>query len=293
MIFLGLAEAEKISAIERYMQGRDINKVVILSPERFEFDWSPPEAEWLEWSQIIEYKPFYRLLQEIDRRTLVVINECLRKQNRSDLTYNCIRHYLNQTGHQVVFQYLPIIDGREDFMILFDFDTESRWRRTRFDHVDLTGSEIRAQAVTPKLTRVIEPTTEPERRAYERKKANLFDGLGAKDPHTLPRNLYLQTGKTRLRRIDPGKRYAGRNNRFKLENLTTYREAGPEPIHGVFELPHNHIDFNDFLAVTRARELDVLSTDLPVDQFYWDRYQSWIKELGYVYAAIQQNQECS
>ena len=71
--------------------------------------------------EIIQYKFYYRLLQEIGKDTLLVVNECLRMQNRYDLTYNCLRLFLQQTPHALVFQYLPIIDTIADFMVLFDF----------------------------------------------------------------------------------------------------------------------------------------------------------------------------
>lgn len=289
MIYLGLHPPAKIRAIEEYIAAHSVKSVVVISPERFFFDWSPPSGEWLEWRQVIEYKPFYRLLQEIDQRTLVVINECLRKQNRYDLTYNCIRHYLNQAGHQLIFQYLPIIDGRDDFMVLYDFDTQSRWKRTKFDHADFNEASIQVNRASPEFIPVDATATAQERLAYARKREQLFKGLGAKDPHTLPRNLYLQTGKIRLRSIDAGKQYIGRNNRFTLPNLSTYREFVAGPVHGVFELPHNHIDFNDFAYLSGVHALDVLRADLPVDHFYWNRYQDWLKELDYAYAAIQQD----
>ena len=96
MIRLGLSDDEKRACVARYRSEHGIGKVFILSPARFVF--ACEDSEQIEWAQIIQYRHFYRLLQEIDRSTLVVVNECLRTQNRSDLTYNCIRHFLQQIG---------------------------------------------------------------------------------------------------------------------------------------------------------------------------------------------------
>ena len=63
------------------------------------------DDEFIEWADIIEYRYYYRLLQEIGSKTLVVVNECLRTQARHDLTYNCMRLFLNQTDHRLIFQY--------------------------------------------------------------------------------------------------------------------------------------------------------------------------------------------
>jgi len=125
MIRLGYDDAAKDATITAYCAAHAIRKVFVLSPAKFRFSCSTPH-EIVEWADIIEYRFYYRLLREIDQSTLIVINECLRTQNRHELAYNCIPLFLQQTGHQVVFQYLPLIESPEDFMILFDFDTRSQ-----------------------------------------------------------------------------------------------------------------------------------------------------------------------
>lgn len=287
MIRLGFSVDEKIQTITDYIARHGITKTVIISPARFQFDWIPPCGEWLEWRQVIEYQPFYRLLQELDARSLLVINECLRTKNRYDLTYNCIRHYLNQAGHQLIFQHFPLIDGREDFMILYDFETRSRWKRFHFDDVDLREADIHIHRMEPAFTPIDVPASSVDVQRYQEAKNRLFAALGQKDPHTLPRNLYLQTGKLRLEKMDPAKRYLGRNNRFQLPNMITYRGSDAAPIHAIFEWPHNHIDLNDALTLTRCRALEVLRANLPVDQWYWTRYHTWREGLLATYTALQ------
>jgi hypothetical protein len=286
MIRLGLDRAAKDAEITRYCAEHPIRNTFILSPSKYRFQCSSP-CEWVEWAEIIEYKFFYRLLQEIGNDSLVVVNECLRDQDRSCLTYNCIRHFLQQAGHQIVFQYLPIIDTEADWMILFDFDTRSRWKREKWRPEFRSETEIVAAEVPLALREVKVPTDAKTRDAYAKEKRKLIDRIGLKDPHTIPRNLYLMSGKARLGQVVDWQQYVGRNNRFKLPNLQTYRELeyGRNP-YTVFEFCHNFIDFADFLALSRQTSLDVLVADLKVDRWYFDRYQQWLGRLRAVYSAI-------
>lgn len=293
MIILGYSTSEKCSKINEYVRDNDINKIVILSPIKFIFPYrSGAPLEWLEYKDIIEYKPFYRLLQEIDNRTLVVVNECLRTQNRNDLTFNCIRHYLNQTRHQLVFQFLPIIDGKEDFMTLFDFDTRSQWKRHPFDPGLLEGSQIFVNEVPISFDVLEVEALQKTKKLYNTKKAEFFDGLGLKDPHTIPRNLYLIGGKERGA-VAGSSATLARNQRLQMERCHTYKEASyPSRPYFVVDLPHNHIDFNDVVTLSGQSGFPVASTDLKVDKWYISRYQKWKEELDYVYSVLQQNQKC-
>lgn len=291
MIVLGYSTLEKSSKIDEYVQANDIDKIVILSPRKFMFPFcSTLPFEWLEYKDIIEYKPFYRLLQEINKRTLVVVNECLRTQNRNDLTFNCIRHYLNQTTHQIVFQFLPIIDGINDFMTLFDFDTRSQWKRYPFDAGLLERSQVVAKEIPISFDVVRVEASQKTKSLYCRKKAELFSGLGLKDPHTIPRNLYLIGGKERSEAAGNLPALA-RNQRLQLD-CQTYKEGSyPSQPYFVVDMPHNHIDFNDMVTLSGQSRFSVAATDLKVDQWYISRYQKWKEELDHVYAVLQQNQK--
>jgi hypothetical protein len=284
-ICLGFSAEEKLEKIERYRKEHGIAHCVVLSPARFALD--APDAESIEWAEIIQYKFFYRLLQEIDHRTLIVINECLRTQNRHDLTYNCIRHYLNQTRHQLIFQHLPIIDTIDDFMILVDFETRSRWRRERFQRDFLRGLVLEAKPIDLKLCPLTLPADDRLREKYDAEKRKLFDNIGLKDPHTIPRNLHLLGGSRKLQAVRPDAHYLGRNNRFKLDNLSTFKDYAPRPsiqALTVFEPPHNFIDFSDAVTLSRQERFDVLTTDLPVDRWYMERYTDWTRRIEDAYA---------
>jgi hypothetical protein len=286
MIALGQTDTEKRALIAEKAEAMDAKKIVIISPERFIFEFNHPiEFEWLEWADAIEYSPFYRLLQEIDRRTLVVINEGLRTQNRNDLTYNCIRHYLNQCGDQLIFQYLPQIDTREDFCTLYDFDTQSKWKRYKFNAIDLEEAQITGRRIDINFTPIITDVSDSEYIEYVKYRQKLFSELGNKDPDTLPRNLYLYTGKFRIRAADKiGGQLVGRNKRFQKKGVTTYSEPGDGP-YAIFEFPHRFIDFSDFIYRAEGN-FDVLVSRTEVDRWYMDRYERWLERLDETYANI-------
>ena len=145
MICIGYNNHQKCKQIKHYISQNDIRKIYVFCPEKMQSNLLI-NAEYISYKNIIEYEYFYRLLQEIDQYTLLIIDECLRTQNRNDLTYNCLRHFINQSGHILVFQYLPMIDSVEDFMILFDFDSKSQWKREKFS-VDIIKKSTRSRKV--------------------------------------------------------------------------------------------------------------------------------------------------
>ena len=289
MICLGLDDAGKDAVVRRYCDEHGIRKVFLLTPERFRPALAV-EVETVTWPDIIEYRFFYRLLQEVGRDTLVIVNECLRTQNRYDLTYNCIRHFLNQTPHQIVFQYLPLIDTVEDFMILFDFDTRSRWKRERFSP-GLLGEATIEVAPVPVQLRPVPVSASPRiHYLYAQEKVALLAAVRGdpeKDPHLIPRNLLLVSGKAKLPRVVPGRRYIGRNNRFKLPNLETYREVAGAGPWTVFEFCHNFIDFADFLAVSRQVDVEVMVADTKAEHWYLQRFIDWTRRLADAYATLR------
>lgn len=310
MIYLGYSSAEKQRIVADYCAAHAIRQTVVIAPDRFPL--AIEGADPVRYADVIMYITFYRLLQAIERDTLIVLHECLRTQNRYDLAYNCIRNYLNHTRHCLVFQTLPQIDGPEDFMILFDFVTQSRWKRRHFD-ADLIHSEteVHVREWPLAFTRIDVPTADATRRKYERDRARLFDGLGARDPHALPRNLYLIGGKDKAAYIAahrpmPDKaghtvdqldlfgemparqRYVARNKRLNHGLVVTYDEIEPGQSYTVIELPHRFIDWCDFVTYTGQAASDVLVADLKVDQWYFDRYQKWQARIHDTYASLRQ-----
>lgn len=292
-IYIGLDDTEKQQVIADYCAGNAIRRVVVIAPDRFSL--IVPGADQVRYADVIMYVTFYRLLQEIDQHTLVVLNECLQTQNRYDLTYNCIRNFLNQTSHQLVFQYLPQIDERDDFMTLFDWDTRSRWKRRPFDP-GLIARESRVVVYdrAPTFIGVPVPTAEATRQRYAAEREKLFATLGARDPHIIPRQLALIGGRDKASYIDAqalplfgaAQPCVARNDRLKRPGIVAYEAAQPGVAYSIIELPHRFLDFVHFLTTTRQAACDVLVADLPVDRWYLGRYQEWSERICHLCKSI-------
>ena len=294
MIYIGYADKQKRAEIANYRAQNSIRKIVVISAD--EFPLQVPGTDQVKYSDVIMYVTFYRLLQEIDKDTLVVLNECLRTQNRYDLAYNCIRNFLNQTTHQLIFQQLPQIDTQDDFMILFDWDTRSRWKRRPFDPFLIAQeSKVTVRPLPVGFHRIDIPTSEKTRSKYKQEREKLFRDLGNKDPHTLPRNLYLLGGADKMAHIDANntplfgtdsRQYVARNKRLNSDQIVTYDEVQAGQEYTVLELPHRFIDYSDFIQRTGQATADVLVADLKVDQWYFQRYQEWSERVHATYASL-------
>lgn len=274
VIRIGCRRADKEAVVRDFMGECGASRLVIVTPAKLSFPCSL-NAETIFWEQVIKYKTFYRLLQEINLDTLVVVNECLRTQERSCLHYNCIRHYLQQAGHALVFQWLPLIDQPDDCMILLDFATRSRWRREAFRPEFFGDVKLLVEDRSPELAAVPIALTQREQTAYTETRDKLFAGIGLKDPHTLPRQLHLVSGRAKLRAVDRACRYVGRNDRFKIGCLTFKEDDYPDPPYTSFEFPHSFIDFADFLSLSGQQSVKSLVADAKADQWYLARYQAW------------------
>lgn len=290
MIHLGLDGAAKDAAVTAYCAAHGVRRVVVFSPAKYRRPCSFPAHEHVEWAEIILYKFYYRLLQDVDGSTLLVVDECLRAQNRHDLTYNCLRLFANQTPHVLVFQYLPLIDAWDDFAVLFDLVTRSRWKREKVGGALLREARVRVEPVRLELRPVEVKVDDRTRAAYAREKEKLLAqvrGDPGKDPHVIPRNLLLVGGRAKLAHVDPTRAYLGRNDRFKLPNLETYREPSyPRAPYTVFELPHGFLDLVDVLALSRQASFDVLVADLKADRWYLERFRAWAERLREAYRTL-------
>jgi hypothetical protein len=237
------------------------------------------------YKETIMYRTFYPLLEEIDESYLLVMNECMRTQNRSELTYNCIAKYTNQTPHRIVFEYFPFIAEERDFMILLDFSDSQRHKGQGFSDIDLGSIDVRCVRRRFTLTeRLVEPMPIGASEAYEEQKEKLFAQLGNKNPDTIPRNLHVWTGRYKRDAIDPDQQYIARNDRYKLPNVTTYKNAQPGVDYKLIDMPHRRLDFNDFLRRTGQTDLVYLSTGFNIDRVYINNFREWAARLEGFYA---------
>lgn len=281
MIRIGLSYEKKQQVIEQYLSLHGIQKIKIFYPEKFPLPFQ--QAEHVESADIIMYKVFYRLLEEIGNDTLLVFNECLRTQKRSDLTYNCAHHYCNQTEHKIIFEHFPFIEDRQDFMILLDLQNKGRYKGKSFFWDFLRDEDVQVEPVRLSLSAISVPITDNQRQQYERKKQQLFSDLRTGDPDTIPRNLHVLAGNFKKQAIDPSLRYIARNERFKLPEVVTYKKAEVGD-YIIIDFPHRCIDFNDFLKKSNITDIRYITTNLKVDWYYEDKLRAWIERLGEFYA---------
>ena len=194
-IYIG--EFDKAKIINEYISNNKIDKVYIIGDD-ISIDFENKEN--IKFSDTIMYKYFYRLLQEINKDSLIVLNECLKKQNRYDLTYNCIRRYMLQTDHRLIFNYFPIIKEQEDFMILYDMLQNNPFLKEPYKYItEFENVEVGKVVFEVNKTDVVLPDEcETE---YESEKENLI-GKVNKDPDIIPRGLLRFSEKKKPKNYD-------------------------------------------------------------------------------------------
>lgn len=294
MLVIGANDAAKADVFETYVREHGITKVFVISPDRFAPPFAPQAVTtpdevdgrrgvYIKWPEHIEYRYYYKVIQQADANTLLVLNEVLRGKHRTMLNFNCIRTFLRHVPHKLIFQYLPVIDELADVMALVDFETGSRWWDRSFEPGMVAELDMKMSFAPIEIVPVRVPVDEKTRAAYAREKTKLLEEVRSdpdKDPHNIPRNLYLVSGKAKQRHVEPGKRYVGRNNRLKVPGLETYRDVVDEGQRVVLELPHSFLDMTDFLTVSRQSRIEVLVADTKVDDWYLRRYQDWAQRVN-------------
>lgn len=288
MIRVGLNRKEKQKVIDDYCKDKNFKKIFVLFYKKFKPNYKANcEIEYIEWTDIIMYKFFYRLLEEIDNDTLIIVDELMRTQNRSELTYNCAHHYLNQTSHKIIFEYFPFIEDVSDAMILLDFQNKGKYKGKSFDYEFIYKEDFKVKPIKIDFQVDLRPVNELQKQLYEREKEKEFKNLGNSDPDILPRRLHLFVGKFKQQYLEKDKLYVARNKRFKQDNVITYKEVLTNRENRnriIIDFPYRQIDFNDFLKVTGIEKVKFISTGLPVDNYYENKFKDWLSRLEEFYA---------
>lgn len=287
MILIGLTEKQKQDEIRRYVEKNSVKHVIVFSPQKFLMELpklGDVPIEQIEYKEVIMYRTFYPLLERIDQDYLLVVNEFMRTSNRSDLTYNCLRHYLNQCGHQIVFEYFPFIADPAEFMILLDFDTKSKHKGSGFE--DRMLDEEYVLCSNRHISLNVEKVGLPDgaKDEYEKRKEELFKDLGKRDPDTVPRELHAFCGRWKKPFIRPELAYVSRNGRYNLPNVTTYPNVERGVQYILLDFQHRRLAMNDFLRKTQESNLTFLSTGLSVDEYYVKEFYAWLARLESFYA---------
>ena len=174
-IYIGQQDKQKI--VNDYLANHDIEKVYVFGDDL-------GIGENISFADLIEYKYYYRLLQEVNAKSLVIINECLRRTNRYELTYNCIRRYLMNKPHRIIFNYLPIKENEEDFAILHDFSIDNPFLKDKYEWItDFSNVEVGEVEIDIQVQQIT--VDEKWLPLYEEEKEKIFNS-SYKNPQTIP-----------------------------------------------------------------------------------------------------------
>jgi len=282
MILLGQKTENKYNLINNQITSTT-DRIFVLS-NSFIGEFNIP-FEVVSYKQLIEYAYYYRIIEETTQNTLIVIDEPLFTSNRSDLTYNCIRVFLNSTKHTLIFSYLPISNEAKDLAILLDFDTQSKYKYIEFESFPMDKPKIKSIKIdyTFKFDRVI--TSEKDKLEYEDIKNKIISNLGNKKPDVIPRELQLKASKFKKHKITDGI-YLFRNGRYKIKNSSTFRKIQSDKQHVIFDMPFSISDLIRFLKTTYQTEVTFLTSDLKIDLYFENKMKTFKKELDYAYSKI-------
>lgn len=144
------------------------------------------ESETITFKESIMYKYYFRWLSEINSNSILVLNNILKKQQRNCLEYNCIRYYCKQAGEVIVFNDFPLIQQKEDFMILYDMiQLDPFWKREYDDIKHFDNTYINSKIEVNKTDIKIDEKYVSE---YKRLKEKTIASV-KKDPDIIPRRL--------------------------------------------------------------------------------------------------------
>lgn len=280
-----MSQREKQKEIDNYLSTNNIKKVYCFYFKHFPYIYKTDcDVEYIEYADIEMYKFFYRLLEEIGNDSLIIMDECMRTQNRSELIYNCAHHYLNQTPHKIIFEYFPVIETKDDFMILLDFLNKGKYKGKSFDYLFLQQEDIKIKPHKVKMNLIPVEVTEAEQAKYDAKKEYLFANLGNKDPDTVPRSLQLFAGDLKKKKVKPELKYVARNKRFKLDNVFAYDDIAGRGEYIVIDTHYRRLNMNDFLKRTGMEKIKYLCTTLSIDNVIIKEFSEWKARLDAIYA---------
>ncbi len=180
-----IGECDKNRIVLDYIKNKEIDKIFVIGDE-LNID-TDIEVEIIPFSKCFWFIYYYRLPNEINKKSLIILNESLRKQNRYDLSYNCIRKYVIQTEYRLIFNYYPIIKKREDIMILYDMITPNPFLKEQYKYMNKLGG-IFLHKIEFEINKTDIEFDEDIIQEYELKKEEII-GQVKSDPDIIPRRL--------------------------------------------------------------------------------------------------------
>lgn len=284
-IMVGLRDEEKQVVIEKYCKQHNITKVFIFYPPLFPLEtiFEGVNITYTQYMDMFEFKYYYKLLEHITDKTLIVFNECMRNQDRKVITYSAAHDFARNTPHILVFEYFPFIEHEKDFMVLLEFVDPSRYKNKPFTYEYLEEEKIFIRPYKFTLTTIDHMPSKEETEKYKVQKQKAFDELGESDPDIIPRRLHLFAGVLKKYMMVKNRWYIARTKRGAF-NVDTYRSMVKDREYVVLDFPCRRLEFNDFLKYTGNTDIVFLNSGLKVDQYYINDFKEWINRLERFYA---------
>lgn len=186
-IYLGDVDAESI--IRKFVKKNDIKRIYVIGDQISPIDGV--EIEWASYAETIMYRTYYKWLTDINRECLIVWNKAMRTVKRSDLHYNCIRKYMIQTENRLLFEYFPIRQNEEDFMILWDMIQPNPNLKESYKEVQFKKSSVHIGTINVDVEEHHIELSKIDLASYEDEKKRLIEEVegNKKDPDIIPRRL--------------------------------------------------------------------------------------------------------
>lgn len=252
MLYLNLKKEEKIRIINKNLR----DKIVFISPKTDFLQFNREDVYYINYSDLILYKHYNKLLQELSKDHLLVLNECLRGKD-STLHNNCLRLYANQSGKVLYFNTFPVIDRSRDFLTMINVCTGTKNKYLTIDHVD---EPIVYRKKIPKFDIVDLVLTESDLEEHINFKNTVIDNFDfSKKPSTIITAIQ--------------------------KNLSTIKKR--YMIKGVdVEIPQHNIKLLDKL---KKRNISFLKSNAGIDTFILENKFKILQEMEKVYESLSRN----
>ena len=252
MIYINLYKEEKLRVIKKHVANK---KIVFISPKSDFIDLGE-DVYYINYSEVICYKYYNKLLQELSKNHLLILNECLRSKD-SSLYNNCLRLYANQSGKVLYFNTFPIIDTTRDFLTIVNVATGTKSKYLAIDNV---SENIIYRQTIPKFNVENIQLSEEDLKKHETFKNKIIDEFDfTKKPSTI------------LTKIQ--------------KNLTKIKKKYNENL-CFLEVPQHNIKLIEKLKNT---DITFLKSNAGFDSFVLEDKMKIIEEMEVVYESLSRN----
>ena len=311
-ICVGYDDSEKKRFVKEFLvDNPDIDGILYFSPtgmQVLDLDWTGVRVMRKTFFEAMCFKHATEIGETVNDRWLIIYDECMRVKKRKDITYNSFHRYGHMVKYQIVFETFPMIDSPDDFLLLVDLAYPDRYVQSKFtpDLLKLPSVDIKPRRIT--IESVPVPIDEDSSAEYAAERDSLFDGLGRRDPQTVPNSLEIWVGKYKKPYIESDGVYIARNSRYKKPNVKKYtdynvydnesyntmsyethakneyvREFDTADVVTAVDLPVRHKDFVNMVKFSGAKTVRFLNTGLSIDRALLNEYQEIFNTMNEVF----------